>query len=287
MLKIFRNEKPDFIFHLAAQSLVKDSFHEPFDTFSTNSLGTVNILEVLRILNQKVSCVIITSDKVYKNVEWLWGYKENDIIGGDDPYSASKGMAELALNSYLKTFFKEKKNKIRLAIARAGNVIGGGDWSSNRLVPDTVKSWSSKNVIIRNPNSTRPWQHVLDPIYGYMKLALHLSKNNELHGEAFNFGPNFDQDVNVIDLIKLFSKNWEVARWKIKLDAFKVKEANLLKLNCENPLKYYRGVQYSILKQQLNSPQNGIGNFILVIKNIIEITKNQIISYMNLIKSDI
>ena len=144
LLKIFRNEKPDFIFHLAAQSLVKDSFHEPFDTFSTNSLGTVNILEVLRILNQKVSCVIITSDKVYKNVEWLWGYKENDIIGGDDPYSASKGMAELALNSYLKTFFKEKKNKIRLAIARAGNVIGGGDWSSNRLVPDTVKSWSSK-----------------------------------------------------------------------------------------------------------------------------------------------
>ena len=117
----------------------------------------------------------------------MGGYKENDIIGGDDPYSASKGMAELALNSYLKTFFKEKKNKIRLAIARAGNVIGGGDWSSNRLVPDTVKSWSSKkNVIIRNPNSTRPWQHVLDPIYGYMKLALHLSKNNELHGEAFN-----------------------------------------------------------------------------------------------------
>ena len=154
--KIFKRYKPDYIFHLAAQSLVKQSFKYPVNTFTTNFVGTLNILESLRELKKECVSVIITSDKSYKNFEIDRGYKENDILGGEDPYSASKGSAELVIQSYCNSFFKGDKKKI--AVARAGNVIGGGDWSKDRLVPDCMKSWSKrKKVILRNPDSTRPW----------------------------------------------------------------------------------------------------------------------------------
>ena len=183
------NFKPDYIFHLAAEAIVKKAFENPKLTWETNTLGTVNLLESISQLKKKIIVVIITSDKVYKNLEISRGYHENDILGGFDPYSASKASADLAVQSYYFSKLKYKKN-IRLSIARAGNVIGGGDWSEGRLIPDCVKKWSlNKTVQIRNPNSTRPWQHVLDVLNGYINLAMQLNKKNSINGEAFNFGP--------------------------------------------------------------------------------------------------
>ena len=196
----FKLYKPDYVFHLAAQSLVKKSFNKPFYTFSTNFDGTLNILESLRNIKNQCISVIITSDKSYKNFEIDRGYKESDILGGDDPYSASKGSAELVIQSYCKSFFQKGNKKI--GIARAGNVIGGGDWSEDRLVPDCIKSWSrKKKVILRNPKSTRPWQHVFEAIFGYLILAIKLKKNSQLHGEAFNFGPNNKDNKSVLDVV--------------------------------------------------------------------------------------
>ena len=233
--KIIYDYKPDYIFHLAAQALVKKSYSDPKETFLTNSFGTMNILEILRNYNKKCKVILITSDKSYKNLEIKRGYKEDDLLGGKDPYSASKASAELIIYSYINSFFYKKNNKILIGIGRAGNVIGGGDWSSNRLIPDCVKSWSlKKKVIIRNPNSTRPWQHVLEAIRGYLSLASSL--NNNLHGEAFNFGPNHKKNYSVLDVIKIFKQKWKNATWEIKSKK-EFQEANLLKLNCEKAKK--------------------------------------------------
>lgn len=236
---IILKKKPDYIFHLAAQSLVKRSFKDPVTTFNSNAIGTMNLLESLKFLKKKCIAVIITSDKSYKNLELKRGYKENDLLGGKDPYSASKAAAELIIQSYLETFFNIKKNKnIIIGIARAGNVIGGGDWSSNRLVPDCIKAWSkNKKVLIRNPNSTRPWQHVFEVLRGYLCLAIKLKKNNKLHGEAFNFGPHKLQNKTVIELIVQSSKFWKNIKWKISKSNLSEKESILLKLNSNKAKK--------------------------------------------------
>ena len=175
--KEIKNFKPDYIFHLAAQSIVKKSYINSIETWKTNLMGTVNILESLKEVKKETVTIIITSDKCYKNIETTRGYKENDILGGEDPYGASKSAAEIAINSYIKSFYNNKNNKNYIASTRAGNVIGGGDWSENRLLPDCIKSWiNRKSPKIRNPNSTRPWQHVLEVIYGYLLLAKKLKK---------------------------------------------------------------------------------------------------------------
>ena len=174
--------KPNFIFHLAAQPLVATSYTDPVLTWDTNVFGSLNILEALRKIKNNCSVVIITSDKCYFNKEVHYGYKETDTLGGKDPYSGSKASAELLIKSYINSFFN-KKNKIRIATARAGNVLGGGDWAKNRIVPDCVRSWSkNKQVELRNPNSTRPWQHVLEAVGGYLCLAINL-KNNKIYME--------------------------------------------------------------------------------------------------------
>ena len=231
--KYFKKYQPDFIFHLAAQALVKKSYLDANYTWTTNTIGTLNVLESLKEIQKKCIAVIITSDKSYKNLEIKRGYKENDILGGKDPYSASKAGAELVIKSYISSFFPLRKTKVTIGIARAGNVIGGGDWSENRLVPDCVKSWSkNKKVLIRSPKSTRPWQHVLEVIWGYLLLASSLKKNKKLHGEAFNFGPDNTKNYNVIFLVQLMRKYWKKVSWKIiskrKRDFY---ESNLLKLN--------------------------------------------------------
>jgi len=236
--KIVLKIKPDFIFHLAAQSLVKKSYDFPIKTFKSNSIGTLNLLESLRYLKNKCNVVLITSDKSYKNFEINRGYRENDIIGGDDPYSASKGCAELIINSYIKNFIKKKN--INLAIARAGNVIGGGDWSDDRIIPDSMKSWSKgKKAIVRSPFSTRPWQFVLEVLRGYLTLAIKLKKDNEkkLFGEPFNFGPNIKQDKNVISLMEEIKKNITNISWLKKFKKQKIKESKLLKLNSSKAKK--------------------------------------------------
>ena len=159
--KIFE-AKPDFVFHLAAQPIVSTSYNNPVETWSTNVMGTINVLEGLRKIDHECSAVIITSDKCYDNVEWEWGYRENDTLGGPDPYSASKGAAEIAIRSYVKSYFSDDNNKVRIASARAGNVIGGGDWADHRIIPDCVDSWSkNEGVKLRNPYSTRPWHCLL------------------------------------------------------------------------------------------------------------------------------
>jgi CDP-glucose 4,6-dehydratase len=236
--KLIDKIQPDFIFHLAAQALVRKSYENPLDTLTTNAIGSANILDALRGISKNVVVIMITSDKAYDNVEWAWGYRETDSLGGRDPYSASKGMAELVIKTYVNSFFKAKESNIRLGIARAGNVIGGGDWAEDRIVPDCIKSWSNNKVVdIRSPNSTRPWQHVLEPLSGYLVLAESLAISGKHHGEAYNFGPSSNQNFSVTDLIKEMSKYWDKVKWKdISENDDKVHEAGLLKLNCDKAL---------------------------------------------------
>ena len=230
--------QPDFVFHLAAQALVRESYVSPLDTMQTNAIGSVNLLEALKFLDKKVSVVMITSDKAYDNVEWVWGYRETDRLGGKDPYSASKGMAELAIRSYIESFFNRSNPNIRVGIARAGNVIGGGDWAVDRIVPDCMKAWANGEAVdIRSPYSTRPWQHVLEPLSGYLYLAENLYLNSQHHGEAYNFGPSSDQNYPVSKLIDEMSKYWDQVKWNDASDNKEhVHEAGLLKLNCDKAL---------------------------------------------------
>ena len=237
---VILDEQPDFVFHLAAQALVRYSYENPLETWETNVFGTLNLLEGLRKLKKHCSVVIITSDKCYDNVEWVWGYRETDSLGGPDPYSASKGAAELAIRSYVKSYFSTKTTNIRIASARAGNVIGGGDWSSDRIVPDCIKAWSKGKVVkLRNPHSTRPWQHVLEPLSGYLCLALALASKDKFHGEPFNFGPQAQQNHSVLDLVKSMSSSWDQVRWEdSSSEIFQPYESGLLKLNCDKALHH-------------------------------------------------
>ena len=236
--KVFLDTKPDYVFHLAGQSLVKVSFTDPIKTWHTNTIGTLNVLECLKKLNKKCVAVLITSDKSYKNLEIKRGYKENDILGGYDPYSASKAAAELVIQSHIKSFFPLKRTNISISVVRAGNVIGGGDWSKFRLIPDCIKSWTkNKKVLLRNPNSTRPWQHVLEAIWGYLLLASKLKKNKKLHGEAFNFGPIEANNFSVLHVVKTMKKNWNKVSWttiKLKKTFY---ESSLLKINSNKAKK--------------------------------------------------
>ena len=235
------NLQPDFVFHLAAQPLVRKSYEDPIGTWETNVMGTLNVLEALRKVDRACVAIMITSDKCYDNVECVWGYRETDALGGPDPYSASKGAAELAIRSHFKSYFP-KTSKVRLAAARAGNVIGGGDWAADRIVPDCVRAWSTNQVVdLRNPHSTRPWQHVLEPLSGYLNLAVELTKQNDLHGEPFNFGPKAQQNHSVLDLVQCMERYWDQVRWRdISQLTEGPYESGLLKLNCDKALHYLK-----------------------------------------------
>ena len=226
--------KPDFIFHLAAQSIVKTSHKNPFNTFQTNTLGTVNLLESLRKINPNLIAVLVTSDKSYQNVEKIEGYKEEDKLGGSDPYSASKAAADIFIESYSKSFFIDAKSKVKVSAARAGNVIGGGDWSNDRVIPDCIKAWSrNKKAIIKNPQAIRPWQHVLEPLSGYLTLGAKLLRDDSLVGEAFNFGPNEKDIFTVEELVQELAKSWSGVKWIVENDPNEIKESMLLNLNCD------------------------------------------------------
>jgi CDP-glucose 4,6-dehydratase len=233
--------QPDFVFHLAAQALVRRSYADPVDTWQTNTMGTINLLEALRRLEKPCVAVLITSDKCYDNVEWVWGYRETDALGGPDPYSASKGAAELAIRSYVKSFFPAD-GKVRIGVGRAGNVIGGGDWAEDRIVPDCMRAWSrGETVPLRNPLATRPWQHVLEPLSGYLNLALALSENAALHGQPFNFGPPAQQNHSVGELVTAMTGHWDQVRWEdVSAQYGGPYESGLLKLNCDKALHHLR-----------------------------------------------
>ncbi len=232
--------RPDIVFHLAAQPIVSRSFQDPIETLSSNVMGTAHVLEALRRSAQPCCAVIITSDKCYDNVEWVWGYRETDRLGGKDIYSGSKGAAELVVRSYLHSFFLG--SNIRIATARAGNVIGGGDWAADRIVPDCVRAWSQgQPVAVRSPRATRPWQHVLEPLSGYLALARALMQDDpsNVQGESLNFGPSSEQNYPVARIIEDMSSYW---KFRHAADAYHVTagsiftESGLLKLNCDKAL---------------------------------------------------
>jgi len=235
---IIIKHNPDFIFHLAAQALVYPAYKNPVETLTVNAIGTANILEAIRLLDKPIIAIMITSDKAYDNVEWVWGYRESDLLGGSDPYSASKGMAELAIKTYVNSYFTNPENGVRIGITRAGNVIGGGDWAKNRIVPDCMEAWSNNKVVdIRRPDATRPWQHVLEPLSGYLSLGSDLYNSPIKHGQAYNFGPPANQNYPVRDLIDEMSSSWKNVRWNdTSNDLSHLHEAGLLKLNCDKAL---------------------------------------------------
>ena len=275
--------KPDFIFHLAAQALVKKSYEFPLLTWQTNTLGTLNLLEVLRKYNKKCTVILITSDKAYKNLEIKRGYHENDILAGIDPYSASKSSADIAIQSYINSYFKDQ-SKIKISIARAGNVIGGGDWSVDRLLPDCVKSWSkSRKVFIRNPNSTRPWQHVLEALMGYLFLAFALNKDSRIQGEAFNFGPNYKKNYSVLDVIKIFKLKWKNASWILK-SSNKFFESNLLKLNCNKAKKKLKYKSILSFKQTVSLTAEWYKEYYRKKVNMYDFSVSQINEYEKILK---
>lgn len=207
--------EPDIIFHLAAQPLIYESYVSPKETINVNTIGTLNILEISRNLKRLKSLVCVTSDKCYKSNNSTKGFRENDVLGGEDPYSASKASAEIIINSYIKSYFL--KSNIGVSSARAGNVIGGGDWSAKRLIPDIVRSiLTNKKIIIRNPNYNRPWQHVLEPLYGYLLLAKKLAQNPKKYSGAYNFGPKPNTITSVLKVVNIFINYWGKGSYKIK-----------------------------------------------------------------------
>ncbi len=242
--------KPEIVFHLAAQPLVRTSYAQPVETFATNVLGTVHLLEAVRQVSSVRSVVVVTSDKCYENREWPWGYRESEPLGGHDPYSASKACAELAAAAYRRSFFAgsnqpvernsfrsaPERNEFRstgIGTARAGNVLGGGDWAVDRIVPDAIRAFSRQEaLIVRRPNAVRPWQHVLEPLRGYLTLAEQLHAAPAVWSGAWNFGPREDDAVPVSQLLDLLCQHWDGALWRAESSASDPHEANLLRLDC-------------------------------------------------------
>lgn len=232
----FETYKPDIVFHLAAQALVRLSYENPIETYETNVIGTLKVFEACR--KHAVKAIVnITSDKAYENKEWLWGYRENDPMGGYDPYSSSKGCAELLTSSYRNSYFNPyeyaQSHTTLLASCRAGNVIGGGDWAHDRLMTDIILSVSQgEKVSIRNPNATRPWQHVLEPLSGYLAIGQKLLEEKVEFGEAWNFGPSDEGSISVEEVVQNVKKHWDKIDYEINRDPNQRHEANLLKLDC-------------------------------------------------------
>jgi CDP-glucose 4,6-dehydratase len=235
LYKAVTDFQPDFIFHLAAQPLVRLSYSIPSETFEINAIGTANLLNAVRMLKKKCNVILITTDKVYYNKEWEYPYRENDRLGGYDPYSASKACCELVIDSYRNSFFNINNYNLHnkgIAVARAGNVIGGGDWSNDRLIPDIVKSLNNlEEIIIRNPLSIRPWQHVIEPLFGYLNLGVKLDEEPIKYSQAFNFGPNFSDAISVEEMVKKAIKNWGSGTYKAVINENNPHEAGMLKLD--------------------------------------------------------
>lgn len=227
--------QPDFIFHLAAQPLVRRSYRDPITTYETNVMGTAYLLEAVKRLEKPCSVILITTDKVYENKEWVYPYRENDRLGGYDPYSASKAAAELLISSHRNSFFNPQNYNSHLkgiAVARAGNVIGGGDWSEDRLIPDIIKALkANEKIIVRNPNAVRPWQHVVEPIKGYLQLGTKLAEEPQKFSQAYNFGPHMADTLTVGEVVQKAVEIWGEGEFEIQQDVQAPHEAGLLKLD--------------------------------------------------------
>ena len=222
--------QPEIVFHLAAQPLVRESYEQPAATFHTNVLGTVHVLEAIRNSPNVKAAIMITSDKCYKNKGWVWGYREQDELGGHDPYSASKACAEMVIDSYINSFFQQANHQA-IASVRAGNVIGGGDWAKDRIVPDCMRALlDGKTISLRNPRATRPWQHVLEPLSGYLLLGSQLWHNRDRIG-SWNFGTDLHSIVPVQELVEKIIHSWGTGSWEQVDDTNTKHEAHLLSLD--------------------------------------------------------
>lgn len=237
-----RDAKPDIVIHMAAQPLVRYSYVNPVETYATNVMGTVNVLESIRGIGCVRAVVIVTTDKCYENKEWAWGYRENEPMGGHDPYSNSKGCAELVTSAYRQSYFPSHRftqHRVAIATARAGNVIGGGDWSEDRLIPDAIRAFeANKPLMIRNPLATRPWQHVLEPLSGYLVLAQSLYQYGDKYVGAWNFGPRDEDARTVREVIELLIKNWRSAASWSQDQSEQPHEAHALKLDISKARQY-------------------------------------------------
>lgn len=240
--KVVEEFAPEIVFHLAAQPLVRLSYSNPVETYSTNIMGTLNVLEACRKIEGVKAIIVVTSDKCYENKEWAWGYREIDPMGGYDPYSSSKGCAELLTASYRSSYYNPSDYRIKhntlLATVRAGNVIGGGDWADDRLIPDAMKATAeNRSVHIRNPYAIRPWQHVLEPLSGYLLLGQRLLEENIDFASAWNLGPDASGTLNVGEVIKKTKEIWDKVNFEFDKDEHP-HEAGLLKLDCSKALQY-------------------------------------------------
>jgi CDP-glucose 4,6-dehydratase len=271
---------PEVLIHMAAQPLVRLSYQDPVLTYATNVMGTVNVLEAARKCTNLKAIVSVTTDKCYENKEWAWGYRENEPMGGHDPYSSSKGCAELVTAAYRKSFFNENKSTF-LASARAGNVIGGGDWAEDRLIPDILRAFVNKEpVIVRNPLSTRPWQHVLEPLSGYLVLAQHLFEDGSSFAEGWNFGPKDEDCKSVSWILDKMVENWgNKAKWELDKNN-NPHEAEYLKLDCSKATMQLNWHPKWNLEYTLESIINWHQNY-LSGKNIQEQCLLEIAKYQN------
>jgi CDP-glucose 4,6-dehydratase len=277
--------QPDFVFHLAAQPLVRLSYEIPAETFEVNVIGTANVLDAVRLLEKKCEIVLITTDKVYHNNEWIYPYRENDRLGGYDPYSASKACAELVIDSYRNSFFNPKHydtHKKAIAVARAGNVIGGGDWSQDRLIPDIAKAFAiEKPVVIRNPQSVRPWQHVLEPVAGYLLLGTYLCNEPQKFSEAFNFGPQLSDALPVEEMLKLAIQSWGKGEYKVEQFEGQPHEAGLLKLDISKAINYLKWQPKMNAQQAVSLTMDWYSEFNSNKKEISDFTAKQIKAFLN------
>jgi len=280
MKRIVMSERPDFVFHLAAQAIVSASYDDPINTVTTNVVGTMNILDVLRSVDWPCVAVFITSDKCYDNVEWVWGYRETDALGGRDIYSGSKGAAELIIKSYLHSFLSVD-GSVRLAVARAGNVIGGGDWAKDRIIADTMRAWSENRIVeVRSPTATRPWQHVLEPLSGYLLLGQTVMQNRDLHGEAFNFGPRAEQNRTVAQLLEGIGQHWGLGADGYRVvDNIPFHEAGLLKLNCDKALLHLQWEANLAYSEMIQMVGDWYYHFYRDRTDMYTMTMNQITAY--------
>jgi len=275
-----KSVQPEFVFHLAAQPLVRKSYSDPKLTFDTNVGGTVNVLDALRTESSVKSTIIVTSDKCYKNNEWCWGYRENDELGGKDPYSASKAAAEIIFSAYQSSFFKDRED-FGAASVRAGNVIGGGDWSTDRIVPDCIKALQKNEAIqLRNPSATRPWQHVLEPLSGYLLLAARIYEDpHAFAGSSYNFGPDSGGMHTVKDLAEELVATWGTGEINIVRKEHDLSESTFLHLNCDKAhqsLGWHPKWNFTKTVEQTASWYKKINNG----ENARNLTKEQIIEYM-------
>ena len=283
IINFLKTTKPSILFHLAAQPLVRESFDEPLQTFETNILGTAKVIKAALEVDTIECIVVITSDKCYKNQEQMKGYCEEDPLGGDDPYSASKAATEIVSQSFRKSFMENSGKN--LATVRAGNVIGGGDWAKDRLVPDCVKAFNEKETLsIRRPNSIRPWQHVLEPLRGYIMLAENLcSKEGRDYADAWNFAPSYEAQKTVEEVVKEISKEWKGADWKVENNG--PKETNLLLLDNTKAINLLRWKPILDFRKTIDMTTSWYKGYFAG-ENVTQLSRNQLKNYLQEVSNE-